>query len=116
MGRDRKVTVRLSEGELAHLKKIVSESGWSQEAYLRALIEGAVPAPRPPPDYRSMAGELRRIGVNLNQIARVANATGSVDAAAYGEAARRLDEAVAAIAEAVTAPRRCEWQPRRSGK
>ena len=116
MERSRKVTVRLSEEELHSLKKLVEDSGWSQEAYLRALIEGAVPAPRPPPDFKAMTVELRRIGVNLNQIARVANATGSMDAAACLEARQRLEESVAAIVKAVTAPRRLEWRPHRSGK
>lgn len=106
MKRDRKVTVRLSEEELARLRKLVADSGWSQEAYLRALVEGVVPAPRPPPDYRAMALELRRIGVNLNQLARRANAG---DAPCRGEIERmcsELDAAVRRVVEAVTAPRR----------
>lgn len=106
MERNRKVTVRLSEGELARLRKLVEESGWSQEAYLRALIEGVVPAPRPPPDYRAMTRELRRIGVNLNQIARRANAAGLVDAAAYRACSDELQAALREIVDAVTAPRR----------
>ncbi len=116
MKRDRKVTVRLSEDELAHLRRLVEDSGWSQEAYLRALIEGVAPAPRPPPDYKAMTIELRRIGVNLNQIARVANATDSIDAKAYSEARQKLEESLSAIVKAVTAPRRLEWRPHRSGK
>lgn len=106
MERNRKVTVRLSEAELARLRKLVDESGWSQEAYLRALIEGVVPAPRPPPDCRAMTRELRRIGVNLNQIARRANAGGAIDDAAYRACAEELQAALREIVDAVTAPRR----------
>lgn len=116
MERNRKVTVRLSEEELRRLRELVDESGWSQEAYLRALIEGAVPAPRPPPDFRTMTIELRRIGVNLNQIARIANATGSIDAKACSDARQKLEESLSAIVKTVTAPRRFEWRPHRSGK
>lgn len=106
MDRSRKVTVRLSEDELAHLRKIVEESGWSQEAYLRALIKGVRPAPRPPPDFKAMTVELRRIGVNLNQIARQANAAGMVDAPAYQEHADELQRTLRSIVDEVTAPRR----------
>lgn len=106
MERNRKVTVRLSEAELVRLRKLVDESGWSQEAYLRALIEGVIPAPRPPPDYRAMTRELRRIGVNLNQIARRANAGDVIDDAAYRACAEELQAALRKIVNAVTAPRR----------
>ena len=116
MKRCRKVTVRLSEDELARLKKLVDESGWSQEAYLRALIEGVVPAPRPPLDYRAMTRELRRIGVNLNQLARRANAGCELGSDEVGRMCETLDEALSEIVEAVTAPRRMRWLPRRSGR
>ncbi|MFR3090345.1 MAG: plasmid mobilization protein [Eggerthella lenta] len=36
--RTRKATVRLTEEELARLKEAARRAGWSQEAYLRALI------------------------------------------------------------------------------
>lgn len=116
MKRDRKVTVRLSEDELRRLRKLVGDSGWSQEAYLRALIEGVVPAPRPPPDYRAMALELRRIGVNLNQMARRMNAGVHPDAERLASLCSQVEAAVAEVVDAVTSPRRMEWQPHRSGK
>lgn len=80
--RTRKATVRLTEEELARLKEAARRAGWSQEAYLRALIGGIDPRPKPPPDYLAMTRELHAIGNNLNQIARKAHALGTVDAAA----------------------------------
>ena len=68
--RTRKATVRLTEEELARLKEAARRAGWSQEAYLRALIGGIDPRPKPPPDYLAMTRELHAIGNNLNQIAR----------------------------------------------
>lgn len=106
MKRPRKATVRLTEDEYRQLKKLVEESGWSQEAYLRSLIKGVRPAPRPPPDFKAMTMELRRIGVNLNQIARQANAAGRVDAAKYQDCADELQRSLRSIVDAVTAPRR----------
>lgn len=71
--RTRKATVRLTEEELARLKEAARRAGWSQEAYLRALIGGIDPRPKPPPDYLAMTRELHAIGNNLNQIARKAH-------------------------------------------
>lgn len=86
--RTRKATVRLTEEELARLKEAARRAGWSQEAYLRALIGGIDPRPKPPPDYLAMTRELHAIGNNLNQIARKAHALGTVDAARYDAEAR----------------------------
>lgn len=63
--RTRKATVRLTEEELARLKEAARRAGWSQEAYLRALIGGIDPRPKPPPDYLAMTRELHAIGNNL---------------------------------------------------
>ena len=62
--RTRKATVRLTEEELARLKEAARRAGWSQEAYLRALIGGIDPRPKPPPDYLAMTRELHAIGNN----------------------------------------------------
>ena len=98
--------VRLTEDELARLKAAAGAAGWSQEAYLRALIGGIEPRPKPPPDYLAMARELHAIGSNLNQIARKAHALGIVDAARYEAEAQRLNAALAEIVAAVKEPER----------
>ena len=98
--RTRKATVRLTEEELARLKEAARRAGWSQEAYLRALIGGIDPRPKPPPDYLAMTRELHAIGNNLNQIAR------KVDAARYDAEARRLEAALREIVAAVKEPGR----------
>ena len=97
--RTRKATVRLTEEELARLKEAARRAGWSQEAYLRALIGGIDPRPKPPPDYLAMTRELHAIGNNLNQI-------GTVDAARYDAEARRLEAALREIVAAVKEPGR----------
>lgn len=104
--RTRKATVRLTEEELARLKEAARRAGWSQEAYLRALIGGIDPRPKPPPDYLAMTRELHAIGNNLNQIARKAHALGIVDAARYDAEARRLEAALREIVAAVKEPGR----------
>ena len=90
--RTRKATVRLTEEELARLKEAARRAGWSQEAYLRALIGGIDPRPKPPPDYLAMTRELHAIG--------------NVDAARYDAEARRLEAALREIVAAVKEPGR----------
>ena len=104
--RTRKVTVRMSEGELAALRAHVARTGWSLEAYVRSVLAGAVPPERPPEAYLEMARELRSIGTNLNQIARKAHAIGAVDAGRYDAEARRLERALIEIVAAVKSPGR----------
>lgn len=101
-----KITFRLNAKEQQSLVKQVKKSGLSQEAFIRALINGYVPKELPPPDYFSMMRELHAIGSNLNQIAAKANATGHIDKTMFQYEANRLRNAVQDIIEAVTAPER----------
>jgi hypothetical protein len=59
--------------------KEVKQTGLSREAYIRALINGYIPKPLPPPDYFAMMRELHAIGNNLNQLAAKAHATGHLE-------------------------------------
>lgn len=104
--RNKAILIRLNNEELLNLKTLVDASGWSQEAYLRALVVGVVPATRPPPEYLQMAAELRSIGVNLNQIAQKAHVLGVIDVQRYDTEARKLAATLTAITEAVKAPRK----------
>lgn len=100
------ILVRLNVQEQQSLAKQVKKSGLSQEAFIRALINGYVPKELPPPDYFSMMRELHAIGSNLNQIAAKANVTGHIDKTMFQYEANRLRNAVQDIIEAVTAPER----------
>ncbi|MEF9987862.1 MAG: plasmid mobilization relaxosome protein MobC [Christensenella sp.] len=99
-----KVTFRLNEQEFFHLKKQIERSGYSQEAYIRSLIEGYVPRELPPADYHSMVKELRAIGNRMNRIAARANATGFFLAEEYAQNARRLFDEILEIRAAVVLP------------
>ena len=104
-----KITFRLNSKEQQSLAKQVKKSGLSQEAFIRTLINGYIPKELPPPDYYAMTRELHTIGVNLNQIAAKANATGHIDKAVFQYEANRLRKAVVEIQAAVTLPeRRCD--------
>ncbi|MHB1314589.1 MAG: plasmid mobilization protein [Christensenellales bacterium] len=101
-----KITFRLNSKEQQALTKQVKKSGLSQEAFIRTLINGYFPKELPPPDYYAMTRELHTIGVNLNQIAAKANATGHIDKAVFQYEANRLRKAVIEIQAAVTSPER----------
>ncbi len=108
INRTKKITFRLNESECAKLKARVKKSGLNQEAYLRHLINGLVPTDTPPPDYFAMMKELRRIGVNLNQIAQKAHSLNALDVKRYEDNAAMLRKAVVEITNAVMLPRKIE--------
>lgn len=99
-----KIMVRLNETERKHLLAQVKNSGLSQEALIRSLLNGYAPKPLPPLDYYTMMRQLHAIGNNLNQLAVKAHTTGHLDRAVFQEEADHLRRAVQQIQQAVTAP------------
>ena len=75
--RTHQATFRLSDEELEKLKKKISSSGRNQQEYLRRVALGK--------DITNMDGikevlpEMKKQGVNLNQIAKKLNERGFVD-------------------------------------
>ena len=92
---------RIDDGTADKLTEISRKSGLSKSAVLRGLINGTSIRASPPADYQAMISELRRIGVNLNQIALVANATGDIQREAYTQQACEINRAVLDIRRAV---------------
>lgn len=101
-----RVQVWLNEEENNKLHNNSKRTGLSQEAFIRALINGYIPKALPPHDYHSMTKELHAIGNNLNQLAAKANATGHIDRTVFQYEANRLRKAVLDIQTAVTLPER----------
>jgi hypothetical protein len=108
LNRNIKTTFRLNHTENERFKERVEKSGLSKEAYIRHLINGLIPTDIPPPDYYSMMRELHAIGTNLNQIARKAHVLGVIDAKRYDENVAALNEAVIEITNAVMLPRKAK--------
>ena len=69
-----KITVRLDEKEYSHLKQESQKVNMKMEPYIRKLIMGVEARPRPPDDFYKLLREINAIGVNINQIAHIANA------------------------------------------
>ena len=55
--------------------------------FVRQLLAGAHLVAFPPEDYMRLKNELLNIGININQIARVANRDGFIDTKGYEEQA-----------------------------
>jgi len=77
------VLVRLNDQELAHLHKLVQQSGLPQEKLLRNVIAGYQVKAAPPIDYHEMIRQLMAIGKNINQITATANSLGKIESVRY---------------------------------
>ncbi len=72
--RSHQLAVRLSDSELALFNKKQAASGLSKTDFLVKLLKGSkVTAYRFTDDVKCLCNELRKIGVNLNQIAYLVN-------------------------------------------
>lgn len=76
----KRISLRLNSVEYAHLKQLSADSGLKMEPVLRQLIVGAEIKPRPPDDLPELLRQLSGMAANINQIAKVANASGFVRA------------------------------------
>ena len=90
--RKRHVSIWLNENELAYLKRLSHDTGLKVDPLIRHLIMGVELHPRPPDEYTALLRELSAIGNNLNQLARVANATGSISVKAVETMLERHSE------------------------
>ena len=71
-------SLRLDRTEYAHLKQLSMDTGLKMEPVIRRLIVGAELRPRPPDELAELLRQLSGMAVNINQIAKVANASGFI--------------------------------------
>jgi hypothetical protein len=88
--RTEKITFRMTPGEKAHLRKQAANSGLNTESFIRSAIAGQKITPKTPEQWTEILRELAAIGNNLNQIARVANATGVADICGIAEIREKI--------------------------
>ena len=69
--------LRLSNKDYEKLKHDSDNVGLNKSEYLRRLINKQEVRPKPPESYSKLAWEIHKVGVNINQLAHKANATGS---------------------------------------
>lgn len=74
--RTRKMTFRLTEEEYGKIKKKVEEAGISQQQFLlKTALEKEIIHIK---EYQDLIFQIKKIGTNINQIARKANETGHI--------------------------------------
>lgn len=78
MTRSKRVYVWLTDKEFENLMKNVKKSGLCRETYLRQLIEGYEVKEAPTAEWVQLIHLLSGMANNLNQIARMSHATGTV--------------------------------------
>ena len=71
----KRVSLRLDSAEYAYLKKLSTDTGLKMEPVIRRLIVGAELRPRPPGELTELLRQMSGMAVNINQIAKVANAS-----------------------------------------
>lgn len=98
------VKVYLTEAEHERLTKLSKKSGYSRSSYMRSILKGVVPKQVPSRELLSFLYELNKIGVNINQIAKVANMTGSVMEREYAENYKELKALMDQIKEEFLKP------------
>ena len=91
------VSLRLDDREYNKLKEWSAATNRTMSDYLRELLEDNHPIEFPPIEYQEVLRELRKIGINLNQLASKAHTLGFVDERDYKAESDRLWRAVAEL-------------------
>lgn len=90
---------RMTPSEAKHLDTNVKKTGLNRSEYLRAIVEGKQIHEKPDNAFYDCMDQLRRIGVNLNQIAAKANVLGFVDQPQYEKEAAHLRQFMMTVKE-----------------
>ena len=96
------VQIYLDDDEYNMLCEWSSAAHRTMSDYLRELIRHSQPFAFPPIEYREVLRELRKIGINMNQLASKANSIGFVDEREYRADSDRLWRVVAELARAMS--------------
>ena len=91
------VSLRLDDREYNKLKEWSAATNRTMSDYLRELLEDNQPIEFPPIEYQEVLRELRKIGINLNQLASKAHTLGFVDEREYKTDSDRLWRVVAEL-------------------
>ena len=103
--RQHRIAFHLNDREMDNFDRAVKKSGLNYSAYIRHLINSRIPQERPPREYFELLRELRAIGRNINQIAFVANASGSIEDAKYDENYKDLLKLILTIIDECEMPK-----------
>ena len=86
--RNHVIPIRLNTKEMKHLETQVAVSGLNREEYLRTLILGAEVCAKPCTHHADLLRKVAGLCNNANQLALVANATGTASQESVNEMLR----------------------------
>ena len=98
--------VRLDQSEEDELNRLCDTQHCSKSEVFRRLLKYKIVYGKPPIEFGKVIAELRRIGVNLNQLARSVNANGFVNGSELRQTLDELYELEHKLNESVCA--KCE--------
>ncbi len=90
--RDILKTFYVDDEENKRLKQNAKKVGLNESAYIRNLIMGYKPKEQPTENMYEIIKQLQLVGINLNQIARKANALDIIDAPFYKKVYTKWNE------------------------
>lgn len=79
MKRNLEVKVRFSKDELEALTKKIRKTNFSREGFIRHSANSVVVKEAPSADFSMLIREVRRVGSNIDQLLKTANAKGLLD-------------------------------------
>lgn len=100
--------VRFTEEEFASFEKLAEEYNVTKQRLITSLITLNIPPPPLNEDFYSALKELRYIGNNLNQIARVANTIKDINYAEYKQYADMVVSEILNIKQIIARPIKLE--------
>ena len=99
--RNNRIVFCLNDNELKSLNSKIRKSGMSQSAFLRRLCAEKEIKEQPSADLKEVISQLRRIGINIQQVAVKAHTLGFIDAPLYRSNYEDLQSVIGKIMEAI---------------
>lgn len=104
MTRNCRFELRLSKDELTDLTKKARKAKLSNAGFIRRAIRDLEVKEAPAADVPYLLNEVRRVGYNINQILKIANAQGLVDVPQLRKALEENRRVMKEITEAYAMP------------
>jgi len=102
--RNNRLCVRLSDDEYYIVTDRIQKTGLSKEAYIRSVLLGNIPREKPDERFYTLMKDLSGIANNANQLARKANAFGSIHTQTLQTEAEKWSTFQTAVRKAILLP------------
>lgn len=100
--RNCRIEIYFTPSELETLAQKVRKSGLSREQFCRCALNGTEVKEAPSADVLTLIREIRRVGYNIEQLLRVANARDLIDVPQLRKALEQNQEAERLIVDSYT--------------